>query len=72
MHMDSMQLDSIDAATTEVADARELTTARRRRAVRRNVALGGLVGGAAIFSSGCTLSDVSTILSILQLLGIGG
>jgi hypothetical protein len=68
-----MHMASIDTATTEVADARELTTtARRRRAVRRNVALGGLVGGAAIFSSGCTLSDISTILSILQLLGLGG
>ena len=68
-----MHMASIDTATTEGADARELTTtARRRRAVRRNVALGGLVGGAAIFSSGCTLSDISTILSILQLLGLGG
>ncbi|UDY36570.1 hypothetical protein [Dermatobacter hominis] len=67
-----MDVMDVDTETTEVADARELTTAaRRRRAVRRNVALGGLVGGAAIFSSGCTLSDVSTILSILRLLGIG-
>jgi hypothetical protein len=46
--------------------------ARRGRARRRNVALGGLIGGAAIFSSGCTLSDISTILSILRLLGVIG
>ncbi len=62
-----------EADTTTVADARGLTAeARRGRAIRRNVALGGLIGGAAIFSSGCTLSDISTILSILRLLGIGG
>ena len=50
------------------------TTARtgRGRAVRRNAALGGIVGAAAILTSGCTLSDISTILSILQFLGIGG
>lgn len=54
----------LEDATTTVDHA------RRSRARRRNVALGSIVAGAAVFSSGCTLGDVSTILSILRLLGI--
>ncbi|HMU79000.1 MAG TPA: hypothetical protein PKX25_01345 [Microthrixaceae bacterium] len=60
--------------TVEAAPAENTTIvtgrARRLRARRRNVALGSIVAGAAVFSSGCTLGDVSTILSILKLLGI--
>ncbi len=43
--------------------------ATRRRLVRVS-ALAGMVGGTAVISSGCSLSDVSAILSILRLLGI--
>lgn len=43
---------------------------QRTRRVARVSALAGVVGGTAIVSSGCTLSDVSAILSILRLLGI--
>ncbi|HPU39845.1 MAG TPA: hypothetical protein PLS63_09740 [Microthrixaceae bacterium] len=48
------------------------TAVCRRRITGRTVALGGIVASAAVFSSGCTLSDVSTVLSILRFLGIGG
>ncbi len=47
----------------------ERTRSRRRRALRAG-ALGGVVGSAAVLSTGCTLEDVSTILSILRLFGI--
>lgn len=40
------------------------------RRVARVSVLTGLVGGTAVISSGCTLSDVSAIMSILRLLGI--
>lgn len=53
------------AAVTEPAGR----SARTRR-VARVSALAGIVGGTAMISSGCTLSDVSAILSILRLLGI--
>jgi hypothetical protein len=49
----------------------ERTSSGRGRKVRNAVGLGGVAGAAVVFSSGCTLSDVSTILSILRLLGIG-
>ena len=58
--------------TTETTTKDEVRTSSRSRKVRNAVALGGVAGAAVVFSSGCTLSDVSTVISILQLLGIGG
>ncbi len=55
------------AADTTAAD----DVKRRNRKVRNAIGLGGVAGAAVVFSSGCTLSDVSTVLSILRLLGIG-
>lgn len=33
-------------------------------------AMAGLFGGVAVLSSGCSVSDIGTILNILKLLGI--
>ena len=44
------------------------TTSRRPKI--RAVALLGMVASIALFSSACTLSDVSSILSILRLFGV--
>ena len=60
-----------ETTTAQATDTTGSAPARRRGVIARNVALGGFVGGAAIMTSGCTLSDISTILSILRLLGIG-
>ncbi len=48
------------------------TTAARSTGRRfgRPVAVAGLAGTVAVVSSGCTLSDISAILSILRLLGV--
>ncbi len=55
-------------ATTEQITAAAVPAPGRR--LGRSVALAGLVGTVAVTSSACTLSDISTILSILRLLGI--
>lgn len=47
------------------------TTADRRRRVRlQRAGLATMVAGTAVFSTACTLGDISTILSILKALGI--
>jgi hypothetical protein len=61
-----------DRAAGDMSDMTAATAVCRRRITGRTVALGGIVASAAVFSSGCTLSDVSTVLSILRFLGIGG
>lgn len=38
--------------------------------MKKHAPLLGLAGGLAVFSSGCSLGDISTILSILKALGI--
>ena len=38
--------------------------------LKRRAPLAALVGGVAVFSTGCGLGDISTILSILKALGI--
>jgi hypothetical protein len=60
-----------EVESTDAADAAAQSKARNRR-IRNAIGLGGVAGAAVVFSSGCTLSDVSTVLSILKLLGIGG
>lgn len=60
-----------ETTTAQATDTTVAATGRRKGVLARNIALGGFVGGAAIMTSGCTLSDISTILSILRLLGIG-
>jgi hypothetical protein len=46
------------------------TATTTRRSPIRAVALLGMVASIALFSSACTLSDVSSILSILRLFGV--
>jgi hypothetical protein len=38
--------------------------------LKRRGPLVAMFGGLAVFSTGCSLGDISTILSILRLLGI--
>jgi len=38
--------------------------------LKRQAPLVAMFGGLAVFSSGCSLGDISTILSILKALGI--
>lgn len=38
--------------------------------LKRRAPLIGMIGGLAVVSSGCSLGDISTIISILELLGI--
>lgn len=52
------------------ASAEPAVCSPRTRRATRITALTGLVGGTAVISSGCSLGDVSAILSILRLLGI--
>lgn len=56
--------------TTDETTVETTSVSRRRRVRWHRVGIAGMAGGAALFSTGCTLSDVSTILSILRLLGI--
>jgi len=63
----AMVEQTTERSTEQTVDAAD-RSARRR--VGRPVALGGLIGAVALTSSACTLSDISTILSILRLLGI--
>jgi len=50
-------------------DIIEITNTTRRSYVPQ-ARLVGLIAFVAVFSTGCTLSDVSSILSILRLFGI--
>lgn len=38
--------------------------------MKRRLALAGGLGGVAVMSSGCSLSEISAVLQILRLLGI--
>lgn len=38
--------------------------------IKKRAPLVAMFGGLAVFSSGCTLGEISTILSILKTLGI--